>query len=301
MSAVKLHHYVGMHQHAPNLRKRVRVLRGVRPSKRNELWYRQQLMALVSQFRGIAEPRLIAALPHSAGDGLARDEANGGIARVLADLSTDFAARVKPTAKRLAETVSMRGLVDSDSRLKAAIKESVKVDITGVLHSGGPITTVMQAAVNANVNLITSIPAQYLDKVGAAVQRGMADGLKEVGGVTESRANLIARDQTAKINGAFTSVRQQSLGIKKFTWQTAQDERVRDGHAALDGEVFDWASPPSVGMPGQDINCRCVALPIFELDDGDSGGQGTVVAESLSAASTAATVGAYFGGLSKLD
>ncbi|WP_332687552.1 hypothetical protein [Devosia sp.] len=35
-----------------------------------------------------------------------------------------------------------------------------------------------------------------------------------------------------------------------YTWRTAGDDRVRGGHAALNGRVFSWASPPGHGHPG---------------------------------------------------
>jgi hypothetical protein len=49
----------------------------------------------------------------------------------------------------------------------------------------------------------------------------------------------------------------------------AQDERVREEHAALEGQTFAWSSPPAVGHPGEDFQCRCVALPVIdELKEG---------------------------------
>lgn len=81
-----------------------------------------------------------------------------------------------------------------------------------------------------------------------------------------SRAKLIARDQTSKMNGAFNQARQTSLGIDRYVWQTSGDERVREEHQANDGQVFSWNDPPATGHPGEDINCRCVAVPYFDLD-----------------------------------
>ena len=37
-----------------------------------------------------------------------------------------------------------------------------------------------------------------------------------------------------------TAERHQRLGIEKFTWDTSGDERVRDEHRALDGQVFSY-------------------------------------------------------------
>jgi SPP1 gp7 family putative phage head morphogenesis protein len=82
--------------------------------------------------------------------------------------------------------------------------------------------------------------------------------------VSESRAELIARDQTLKLAGKINMSRQTANGITHYTWSTSLDERVREEHAALEGEVFAWNSPPEPGNPGDDFQCRCVAIP--EID-----------------------------------
>ncbi|MDD0884230.1 phage head morphogenesis protein, partial [Xylella fastidiosa subsp. multiplex] len=40
----------------------------------------------------------------------------------------------------------------------------------------------------------------------------------------------------------------------------------REDHAAHDGTVFRWSDPPATGHPGQDYNCRCVAIPNVTLE-----------------------------------
>ncbi|MBA7618927.1 hypothetical protein ES703_26259 [subsurface metagenome] len=53
----------------------------------------------------------------------------------------------------------------------------------------------------------------------------------------------------------------QSGVVKTKTWITSRDDRVRDSHAAMDGETVDFNEPYSDGStyPGeQDIMCRCV-------------------------------------------
>ena len=87
--------------------------------------------------------------------------------------------------------------------------------------------------------------------------------LEERGDISESRAELVARDQTLKLNGAITQIRQENAGIDAYTWSTSLDERVREEHVALEGQTFSWASPPAVGHPGEDYQCRCVAIPVI--------------------------------------
>ncbi len=92
----------------------------------------------------------------------------------------------------------------------------------------------------------------------------LADLLQGRTGVAESRAMLIARDQTTKLNGALNEIRQTEAGVTSYTWSTSLDERVRDEHSEREGEVFDWDSPPEDGHPGEPIQCRCVAIPVVE-------------------------------------
>jgi SPP1 gp7 family putative phage head morphogenesis protein len=76
---------------------------------------------------------------------------------------------------------------------------------------------------------------------------------------------LIARDQTSKLNGNLTRLRQEEIGVTRYKWSTAGDERVRPTHRANEGKIFEWANPPKTGHPSHEINCRCVAIPL--LDD----------------------------------
>lgn len=93
--------------------------------------------------------------------------------------------------------------------------------------------------------------------------------LLERGDVSESRAELIARDQTLKLNGQIAATRQQAAGVDRYVWSTSLDDRVREEHAALEGQTFEWSSPPGPGHPGEDFQCRCVAIPVGveELDE----------------------------------
>lgn len=142
--------------------------------------------------------------------------------------------------------------------------------------------TLVEQQIANNVQLIKSIPEQYFDRIADDIYENVTTAqrwevladklyntLDDDLDITRNRANLIARDQTAKMNSAFNEDRQTSIGITHYQWQTAGDERVRETHAANDGEVFAWDDPPAeTGHPGEDVNCRCVALAQFaELEE----------------------------------
>ena len=280
---IQIRHIVRAMPHGAGLRKRRgRLLRPVKPSHKVELWYKTQLLAIVAQLRKIAREELLPELKrmeplYAAGDGITRDAKVPR--RPLESTFQRMGQRIggiEQTANRLAALAVQRSADTVDDRLKAAIKSSVGVDISPVLTQSGPILDALRAATKDNIDLIKSIPEQYFEKLGDAVGKNMERGMRfedlakeieRIGDVTESRAKLIARDQTSKMNGAFNQARQTSLGIDKYQWQTSGDERVREDHAENDGKVFSWNDPPDgTGHPGHDVNCRCVAIPYFDLD-----------------------------------
>jgi SPP1 gp7 family putative phage head morphogenesis protein len=73
------------------------------------------------------------------------------------------------------------------------------------------------------------------------------------------------------MNSAFNQERQQQVGIERFEWSTSQDERVRESHAELDGKTFSWNDLPVVddeeASPGTPICCRCVAIPVVDMEE----------------------------------
>lgn len=138
----------------------------------------------------------------------------------------------------------------------------------------------MRSRVRTNVELITSIPEQLLDEVEAVVSPAVEIGLRvedilrqvqERFGVSDSRAQLIARDQVGKFNGQLARARQEALGISEYVWSTSKDQRVRPDHVELEGKAFSYDAPPIVdhrtgrtANPGEDFQCRCQALPRVE-------------------------------------
>ena len=95
-----------------------------------------------------------------------------------------------------------------------------------------------------------------------------------------SRARLIVRTESAKVNTALTEVRARSIGVQAYMWSTSDDQRVRDSHKLINNVMFFWNDPPRFlytaktgkisemsGGCGETPNCRCVALPVFELED----------------------------------
>lgn len=277
---IQLRHFVAQHPHGAGLRKRrPRRAAPVKPDRANELWYKAELLKIVKLLRSKTEEIV---MPVARGfivprENLGDEDLPQDMMQALNILAGQFGG-IDTTAKRLAALAAQKNLGSVDKRLASSIKRSVNVDITGALTMhGGKIGTAMEAATKANVDLITSIPQQFFERIEKAIMENLSSGIRwedfanvidHIGDVTEYRAKLIARDQTSKMNSSFNQVRQTDLGINKYQWETAGDERVRDSHAENDGKVFSWDDPPEeTGHPGEDIQCRCVAIPVFDLDD----------------------------------
>ena len=124
-----------------------------------------------------------------------------------------------------------------------------------------------------NIRLIRTIPVRFHESLRRRVtetfadrpfdQRALSKVLNREYRSTGYNLRRLTRDQTSKAIGQLTHARQTQLGVTEYRWRTAQDERVRETHATLDGTTHRWDTPPGVGHPGQDIQCRCVAIPVL--------------------------------------
>lgn len=155
------------------------------------------------------------------------------------------------------------------------------------------------------VTLITKASNDMRDSVARRVRKGVAEGqnneevkaliMRDLPGISTRRAAIIARDQTAKLNADLSQGRMEQAGIETYIWSTSMDERVRGlpggkyadampSHYLMEGLICRWDDPTKyrnasgewvarpMGAPllhpGQDIMCRCVALPNWgELDE----------------------------------
>lgn len=176
--------------------------------------------------------------------------------------------------ENIAQGFVSRGDAQNQAEVSTNLKNQTGVDLGGYLRNSPNIAEKVNAMTSANVQLIKSIRSQYLDKVQNAVTQALVSGslnkdltaqIKSIGQTTEKRAAFIARDQSSKLNAALTQARHEDLGVKKYMWSTAGDERVRDSHAEKDGQIFEYANPPAdTGHPGHDVNCRCVQIAVFD-------------------------------------
>jgi SPP1 gp7 family putative phage head morphogenesis protein len=99
-------------------------------------------------------------------------------------------------------------------------------------------------------------------------------------GVTSNKAKFLARQETALLMAKHKEIKYQSAGIDEYKWQAVSGtplHPVRPRHKALSdasqaGKIFRFDDPPISDLktgarnnPGEDYNCRCVAVPVVRF------------------------------------
>lgn len=216
-------------------------------------------------------------VPDYVQDSVAMDGWADDVQRAITTLSDRWASNAfKYLAARMADKFVKSSMKQTDRKYK----RSFGID---VFQNSYKMEEYIKAATYQNAQLIESIPDKYLDQVSNIVLGNMRQGLRpsaismqlnEQFGVEKRRAKMIARDQTAKVNGEMARHRQQDAGFEYFKWQDSHDERVRHRHR----EIAEARTPYGIGvyrwddlpisdsgeeiMPGSDYQCRCTSFPI---------------------------------------
>lgn len=245
----------------------------IQQSRKAEIAYTSELLKLVAIYQAEVKKSLLPQLKrYSVGDGLAiqvSDSFLDSFLSALAGLRSRFNAITDTMAIEIAKRIVEQNKNSTDKQLAEMLFKLTGIDFTMLMRSEDLVGAVNDA-ITANVQLIKSIPNQYLDKVEQIVINGIQSGqraesmvkaIQELGFSTEKRAKLIARDQTGKLTSKLTQVRQTKLGITHYYWSCSKDERVRDSHRFRDGMLYAWDHVHDDGHPGIPIRCRCVAIP----------------------------------------
>ena len=88
--------------------------------------------------------------------------------------------------------------------------------------------------------------------------------------VSYNKAKFLAKQETSLMVSKYRQVRYEDAGVNQYMWSTSKDQRVRDAHRHLQGKIFRFDQPPVTdpatgarNNPGEDYNCRCVAIPVL--------------------------------------
>lgn len=188
--------------------------------------------------------------------------------------------------KKITNRMIGRVLKNSSSTLKMSLREmgdqlAVKTDFMSER-----LKDITEASTLESVNLIKTIPGQYLSGVQKAVTqsittgKGFADLKAELNKYYKGnvrKAELNAMDQTRKVYQSINAERMRRLGVKKFKWlHSGGGREPRKLHVGLHGKVFSFDDPPFIGvmygediygLPGQLPNCGCSLSPVFEFEE----------------------------------
>lgn len=260
-----------------------RFIEPVTPSKRAEVYYREQINNLIKSMldevlKAVRRPKL------TDSDEIGGDDS---IDRVLMALNTIADKDITESATRVALGFVGRSNTQNKKRFALSIERARGVDVTDIIDKMD-IGDVVAEAIKENVDLIKSIKTDFINDIGAQIfedfkkgtrQADLVKNIYERGNVTYSRAKFIARDQTAKVNAAFNEARERKLGIDIYRWSGTGDERERKSHFVLNNMLCKYSDPTvysddggetwkkrsSIGAyegnPGTDYQCRCLALP----------------------------------------
>lgn len=188
----------------------------------------------------------------------------------------------------------------SNTQIKMVLKDwfaDKRLELVGEVVPN-EIKQVVNAHIEQNVSLISSIAPQYHERILGSVMRSISGNgsIKQLsteifryGNMSMRRAKLIANDQTRKIYSNITLHNCQRLGIQKMQWlHSGGGKHPRDLHITkwdgksspqnpngLNGLIFDISNPPLIqratatspaiyGYPTDLPNCRCVMVAVIE-------------------------------------
>jgi len=161
------------------------------------------------------------------------------------------------------------------TKMNAALQRSLGVDITAVLDDPIVSEALAVGAMNAE-NLIVTMPTKLMGEVAMAVQanmrgvplpggRSLLDQIDFLGTRSRAWANVIARDQTAKLTDTLNTARQQALGIEEYYWRTMKDVNVVGNP---NGSYPDWNPKHMDHYIMEGVLCRYDDPTVYSTDDG---------------------------------
>jgi len=174
------------------------------------------------------------------------------------------------TARNRVDRLNM-GNLTRETRRQTKRSKITQVQVMSRLHASD-IEGTSERWDTQNANRAVKNASGHISRISAIVSAGVIAGrhvgdiqkdLKSVGGKTRRSIVNMAADETQTLNSDLSKTRWEDAGVSRYKWVTVGDDRVREEHAARNGKIFRWDTPPSDGHPGQPYNCRCEAQPMI--------------------------------------
>lgn len=258
---------------------------GVRPSSRRKITAQQMYpWAVERQLQADLKAEFVKAGMYYKEQALKGTQSFKDNADDLADAQYDNDERIRPLAERVAYEVEKFQQASFENFSEVVIGERYVPAVVGPSITDTWQENFLTLCRSTNDDLKRRVSAIISD----AVMNGnnIADTARQideaVGHYSYSKAMTIARTETGKLNMAISKAQMEEAGIDKYEWSCMMDERSRPSHEKMDGKICIWSNPnvvyniktkkteprPQSAVhlhPGDDYNCRCVALPWDEL------------------------------------
>ena len=246
----------------------------VRPNVGLRMTYQKRMDALIRRMQASVHRAVMAQYQQRPPE-IATDESPAAAMKAtMARLGTEWERRFAEFASREGPWFGRASKDAADRSFAAGLKAA---GFTVAFQMTPAVNDIMRATIAEQVNLIKSIPSEYLTQVQGDVMRavqvgrdagGLSKALQEQYGVTRRRAAIIARDQNNKATASVTRARQAELGITQAIWlHSLGGKKPRPEHLAFNGKKYDIAKGAFLEgvwtWPGYEINCRCVSKPII--------------------------------------
>ncbi len=176
-----------------------------------------------------------------------------------------LAARFSPAGRRAARAVASSGRAEVERMLDVSFRRT-----PGRVEGERAFVAAFGQRQEQLLNRIGVVQVAKLQELVAA--GASTDELRHAVWVSRNRAQMVAHNEAHALSTDVVAYWAQEAGSSRFYWVTSRDERVRHGHAVLDGKLFRWDSPPDTGrreghnLPGHPPHCRCRALPEEALE-----------------------------------
>lgn len=251
-------------------------MREIKPSAGILAWYSKELRKIVKEIDRELKDEILQ--DYKVSQEMAMDSINDWVGHAM-DLMVDrWSKKLLTLGDKISKLFATKTLDNYDRALKRNFKAhgfTVDLQLTDYTKES------LKGVIAENTALIRSIGNQYLEKVQMHVWESVLSGLdahqlsenlKHDFGVATRRADLIARDQTAKANSAIEIARRTELGITEAIWvHSGGGKEPRQSHVRASGKRYEITKGLLIDgeyiQPSQKINCRCVSKAVLPFQN----------------------------------